>query len=63
MERITKFTEQERIPVKITISIREKQWCAGVFGPFLALQQLLPIFVTLAQFVAFYHYLLLNLLT
>ena len=35
MERITKFTEQERIPVKITISIREKQWCAGVLGPFL----------------------------
>ena len=49
MERITKFTEQERIPVKITISIREKQWCAGVLGPFLALQQFLPILVTLAN--------------
>ena len=44
-----KITGQERIPVKITISIREKQWCAGVLGPFLALQQFLPILVTLAN--------------
>ena len=50
-----KITGQERIPVEITISIREKQWCAGVLGPFLALQQFLPILVTLAQFVAFCH--------
>ena len=50
-----KITGQERIPVKITISIREKQWCAGILGPFLALQQFLPILVTLAQFVAFCH--------
>ena len=44
-----KITGQERIPVKITITIREKQWCAGVLGPFLALQQFLPILVTLAN--------------
>ena len=50
-----KITGQERIPVKITITIREKQWCVGVLGPFLALQQFLPILVTLAQFVAFCH--------
>ena len=56
MERITKLLDmKERIPVKITITIREKQWCAGVLGPFLALQQFLPILVTLAQFEAFCH--------
>ena len=30
----------------------KKQWRAGVFGPFLVLQQFLAILVTLAQFVA-----------
>ena len=56
MERITKLLDmKERIPVKITITISEKLWCAGVLGPFLALQQFLPILVTLAQFVAFCH--------
>ena len=56
MERITKLLDmKERIPVKITITIREKQWWAGVLGPFLALQQFLPILVTLAQFEAFCH--------
>ena len=32
-------TGQQRIPVEITISIRQKQWCAGVLGSFLARQQ------------------------
>ena len=44
-----KITGQERIPVETTISIRGKQWCAGVLGPFLALQQFLPVLVTLAN--------------
>ena len=42
-------TGQERIPVEITISNRQKQWCAGVLGSFLARQQFLPILVTLAN--------------
>ena len=50
-----KIAGQGLIPVKKTISIREKQWCMDVLGPFLALQQFLPILVTLVQFVAFCH--------
>ena len=42
-------TGQERIPVEITISIRQKQWCSGVLGSFLARQQFLPILVSLAN--------------
>ena len=53
MERITKLLDKNvYIPVKITISMRKKQQCAGVLGPFLALQQFLSVLVTLAQFVA-----------
>ena len=37
---------QDRIPVKITISIRKKQWYADVLGPFLALEQFLPVLIT-----------------
>ena len=49
-------TGQERIPVEITISNRQKQWCAGVLGSTLSCPStILAYSCYSSQFVAFCH--------